>query len=170
VGYGQEVLQVIVVADAGPLLHLFWVGASAWALPPHTIDVVNEVWEEVESHAPDALHEARLRRVATSVSISEALSRWNLDRGERLALSYALAQRGEQEVLVLCDERQARLACNELSLSVVGSIGLIIEAFRAGRASVETASAALRNLPGPGRLHVKPQLIELALAAIASEE
>ena len=41
-----------IVASAGPLLHLFWVGASFWALPPHRIDVVSEVWEEVESHAP----------------------------------------------------------------------------------------------------------------------
>lgn len=34
---------MIVVADAGPLLHLFWVGATAWALPPQEIAVVEDV-------------------------------------------------------------------------------------------------------------------------------
>lgn len=156
----------MIVADAGPLLHLFWVGASSWALPPHNIDVVSEVWEEVESHAPEALQDARLQRVIAPVPVSQDISRWNLDRGEQAALSYALAQRGEKDVLVLCDERQARQACQELSLPVVGSIGLIVEAFRAGRASLEIASEALRNLPGAGRLHIKPQLIKLVLAAL----
>lgn len=33
----------MIVADAGPLLYLFWVGASSWALPPPTIEVVSEV-------------------------------------------------------------------------------------------------------------------------------
>jgi predicted nucleic acid-binding protein len=157
---------VIIVADAGPLLHLFWVEASSWALPPHPIDVVNEVWEEVAAHAPAALQDVRLRRVVGQVPVSEVLLDWNLDRGERAALNYALSQGSGQDILVLCDERQARLACKELSLPVVGSIGLIVEAFRACRVSLETASAALRNLPGIGRLHIKSQLIEAALAAL----
>jgi hypothetical protein len=27
--------SLVVVTDAGPLLHLHWVGASGWALPRH---------------------------------------------------------------------------------------------------------------------------------------
>ena len=155
-----------IVADAGPLLHLFWVGASSWALPPRSIDVVSEVWEEVEFHAPEALQDARLQRIIAPVPVSQDISRWNLDRGEQAALSYALARGSEQDVLVLCDERDARLACKELSLPVVGSIGLIVEAFRAGRASLGIASEALRNLPGAGRLHIRPGLIERVLASL----
>jgi len=146
---------VIIVADAGPLLHLFWVSASSWALPPHPINVVDEVWEEVASHAPAALQDTRLQRIVASIAVSPEVRRWNLDRGEKAALSYALSQRSGQDVLVLCDEHQARLACNALSLPVVGSIGLIVEAFRAGRISLEIVSTTLGNLPGFGRLHVK---------------
>lgn len=47
---------MIVVADTGPIVHLHWVGASAWALPPEPILVVRQVWDEVERHAPEALH------------------------------------------------------------------------------------------------------------------
>lgn len=46
---------MIVIADAGPILHLYWVDAMSWALPPEAIDVVEEVWQEVGKHAPEAL-------------------------------------------------------------------------------------------------------------------
>src|SRR5689334_1789217 len=132
---------MIVVADAGPPLHLYWVGASAWALPPQTIDVVDAVWEEVGRHAPGLLRDGRLRHVLQPVAVSPLLSPWRLDPGELAALSYALEQRSQADVLVLCDEREARRACAELSLPVVGSIGLVLEAFRGGRVTLETAEA-----------------------------
>jgi predicted nucleic acid-binding protein len=136
------------------------------ALPSHRIDVVSDVWEEVVIHAPDALQDSRLYRVTSPIQVPQNISQWNLDRGEQAALSYALAQRSEQDVLVLCDERQARQACTTLSLPVVGSIGLIVEAFRAGRASLAIASETLRNLPHTGRLHIRTQLIEQAVAEL----
>jgi predicted nucleic acid-binding protein len=108
---------VKIIADAGPLLHLFWVEASAWALPLQAIDVVQEVWAEV---------------------------------------------------LVLCDELVARDACTALLLPVVGSIGLILDAFRLGRVPHQTAVAALQDLPRRGRLHVRRQLIELAVEHLAA--
>jgi len=155
-----------IIADAGPLLHLFWVDASMWALPPHRIDVVSEVWDEVMSYAPEALQDLRLHRILLSAPVSQEISQWKLDLGEQAALSYALAQRVDHEVLILCDERQARLACTTLSLPVVGSIGLIVEAYRAGRVSFRIASETLRNLPEKGRLHIRQQLIDQAIASL----
>ena len=38
-----------VVADAGPLPHLYWVGALDWALPRQDIIVVDEVWQEASN-------------------------------------------------------------------------------------------------------------------------
>ena len=55
---------MIVVADTGPVVHLHWVGASSWALPPEPILVVREVWGEIERHAPEALRDPRLVRAA----------------------------------------------------------------------------------------------------------
>ena len=159
-----------IIADAGPLLHLFWTGASSWALPPQRIDVVNAVWEEVAFHAPQALDDVRLYRIMAAISASHDIAQWHLDLGEKEALSYALAQKPDHELLVLCDERQARQACKALSLPVVGSIGLIVEACRAGRTSIKSASDALRALPHSGRLHVKPDLIDQVLAALAQSQ
>jgi len=158
---------VIVIADAGPLLHLHWIGALAWGLPDQTIEVVDDVWIEVQRQAPEVLRDARLHRRTTPSPPPTTLSRWQLDAGELAALSYALQQRPDSEVLVLCDEREARSACRDLSIPVVGSIGLIVEAFRDGRVAREVAKTALHDLPRRGRLHVRDDLIGIAVAALS---
>jgi len=38
---------VIVVADAGPILHLHWIGSLSWGLPATKIHVVEQVWLEI---------------------------------------------------------------------------------------------------------------------------
>src|SRR3954465_15059281 len=53
---------VIVVADAGPILHLHWIGCLPWGLPPRRIRVVEQVWTEIIQHAPEALDDPRLER------------------------------------------------------------------------------------------------------------
>ncbi|MBK6686405.1 MAG: hypothetical protein IPG45_18190 [Deltaproteobacteria bacterium] len=45
---------MIVVADAGPILHLYWIDGASWALPPQDIFVVDQVWPEIEKFAPAA--------------------------------------------------------------------------------------------------------------------
>lgn len=70
---------------------------------------------------------------------------------------------------MLCDDYQARRACRAFSLPVIGSVGLIIEAHRAGRVSEEVAATALQELSGRGRFYVKPTLIVQALASIRAD-
>lgn len=157
---------MIAVADTGPLLHLFWVDALAWALPTEPISVVDEVWREVERHEPDILKDERLRHVTAPPVLPPELAARNLDSGEEAALNYALAQVGET-VLVLCDEIRARKACDILSLPVTGSIGLILRAFQEGQVSQQTAVTALRDLPTRGRLHIRADLLAAAIATIS---
>lgn len=83
---------MIVVADAGPLLHLHWVEATTWALPPMAIHVVDAVWSEVHEHDPAALTDPRFMRIASPHPRS-ALGLEGLDAGEAAAITYALAQR-----------------------------------------------------------------------------
>lgn len=161
---------MIVIADAGPLLHLFWVDALAWALPPQPVFVVEAVWREVSRHAPEALQDPRLQRVPLSFPVPPVLTDRRLDSGEEAALAYALTQPEGVDVLVLCDELRARRACRDLSLTVRGSVGLIIEAAQGGRVSPETARATLRDLPARGRLYVSAGVIAQALAAIDAVE
>ena len=58
------------------------------------------------------------------------------------------------------------LTCAALALPVTGSIGLIVEAYRAGRVARGDAVKALQDLPGCGRLRVAAELIELTIASL----
>ncbi len=156
---------MIVIADTGPLLHLFWVDALEWALPPQPVFVVESVWREIVSYAPEAIRDPRLRRVPTPADVPASLASRKLDSGEKAALAYALTLSAD-EVLILCDEIRGRRACRDLSLSVKGSVGLIIEAVQQGRTTKETARVALQDLAGRGRFYVKAGVIAQALAAI----
>jgi predicted nucleic acid-binding protein len=53
----------------------------------------------------------------------------SLDRGEAEAISIALSSAANQ---ILLDNRPARRVAERLGLHVVGSLGLLLEAFRAG--------------------------------------
>lgn len=161
---------MIVIADTGPLLHLFWVEALAWALPPQEIAVVEAVWREVSRHAPEALQDSRLQRIPTTALIPPFLTDRQLDAGEEAALAYALTQADRTDLLLLCDDQQARQACQDLGLPVTGTLGLIVAAFRLGRVSKEAAAAALVELPGRGRFFVKPALIAQTLVALDAVE
>lgn len=156
---------MIVIADTGPLLHLFWVDALDWALPLQPIFVVETVWREIVSYAPEAVNDARLRQVPTPAEVPTKLASQKLDDGEKAALAYALTL-PQEGILILCDEIRGRRACRDLALIVKGSVGLIIEAVQEGRATQDMARAALQDLPGRGRLYVKPNVIAQALAAI----
>jgi len=164
-GQRKALYPMIVIADAGPILHLYWVDAHLWALPPQEIAVVEAVWAEVNAYAPDALADNRFQRIKTPLPLSPLLADKRLHTGEATSLSYALTQSGES-LLILSDDQRARQACRVLSLPYIGSIGLIVEAYRAGLASKEAAEAALRGLPEQGRLYVKPSVINAALASL----
>ncbi len=160
---------MIVIADAGPILHLFWVDALLWALPPQEIIVVDAVRQEVAAYAPDALSDDRLSHAVIGVPISPLLEGKRLHTGEIAALSYALTKTEEDQVLILSDDHRARQVCRSLVLPFIGSIGLIVEALHAGLVSQETAQTALHDLPTRGRLYVKPTVIAQALAVLESE-
>lgn len=78
---------MIVVADAGPVLHLHWIGCLSWGLPPTPIHVVEQVWVEIAQHAPDALGDARLQRQAATGIDPILQDRFSLQLGETAAIA-----------------------------------------------------------------------------------
>ncbi len=160
---------MIVIADAGPLLHLFWVDALAWALPPQEVIVVETVWLEVERYAPDALRDERLGRIPDIIAVPALLAERQLDSGEEASLAYALTQPNQSATLVLSDDQQARRACQALSLPVTGTLGLISAAFQRGDVSKDTAQTALIELPTRGRFYVKPALIARTIETLKTQ-
>lgn len=135
---------MIVVADAGPILHLHWIGCLSWGLPPTPIHVVEQVWSEITQHAPQALDDPRLQREPV-VDIDPRLqAKFSLQLGETAAIAFALKHPAS---LLLTDDDAARRACVSVGLAAVGTIGLILEAARSKRVPHEEARQALEHLP-----------------------
>lgn len=154
---------MIVVADAGPILHLHWIGCLSWGLPRTPIHVVEQVWLEITQHAPQALDDPRLQREPV-VDIDQALqAKFSLQLGETAAIAFALKHPAS---LVLTDDEAARRACASIGLAAVGTIGLVLEAARSKRVSLDEARDALEQLPNKGRLHVKRELLDRAITAL----
>lgn len=154
---------MIVVADSGPVLHLYWIGCISWGLPPTKVQVVEQVWLEIAEHAPEALGDSRLERRSAEVVDPTLRSKFSLHDGEAAAIGFALKQ---SDPLLLTDDEAARRACSALGLAAVGTIGLILEAARAQRVSIDEARRALEDLRTVGRLHVRRELIARAVAAL----
>ena len=154
---------MIVVADAGPILHLHWIGCLSWGLPPTRIHVVEQVWTEIGQHAAEALLDPRLERESVVEIDSTLQAKFSLQSGETAAIAFALKH---SAALLLTDDAAARRACVSVGLAAVGTIGLILEAARGKRVAIDEARQALEQLPNKGRLHVTAELLERAIAAL----
>jgi predicted nucleic acid-binding protein len=128
---------LIVVSDAGPLIHLSLIGAldllsglhgrilipdlvygevvQAGAGLAGSIEVAKADWIEVVEHDPesDLFH----------------LLRTQLDAGEAAAIWLSVQRKAEW---FLSDDRQARVAAEALGFRVRGSLGVLAEAKRGG--------------------------------------
>lgn len=157
---------MIVVADAGPILHLHWIGCLSWGLPPTSVHVVEQVWIEITQHAPEALGDARFKRQAATDIDPVLQGRFSLQPGETAAIGFALRH---SPALLLTDDEAARRACASVALDAVGTIGLILEAARSKRVASAAAREALEALPTMGRMHVTRELLARAIAALEAE-
>lgn len=142
---------MIVVADAGPIIHLSLIGHLE--LVPGLFGRVvmpRRVYDEVVQ-AGSGLPGSEELRNATWVDLyenevrpdlSQLLGRF-LDAGEAAAIVLALDLGAD---LVLSDDRQARLASERLGFRVQGTVGILLEAKRQGRvAALATLLDDLRS-------------------------
>jgi predicted nucleic acid-binding protein len=135
----------------------------SWGLPATKVHVVEQVWLEIAQHAPQALADPRFERHLGTEADLELQRRFSLQLGETAAIGFALRQ---QSALLLTDDEAARRACATLRLPAVGTIGLVLEAARAQRATIAEARLALESLPTQGRLHVTRELLARAITAL----
>ena len=152
----------IVIADAGPLIHLDELGCFDLLRDFNRVLVPEAVWQEVKHHRPDALTRPgpRLERVTAPQATSRlsALSiSFTLHRGELEALELSTLY---PEALFLTDDTAARMAANSLNLRVHGTIGMVVRALRRQQRNRHEVVALLRAIPQRTTLHIKPSLLE----------
>ncbi len=162
-GAGEE----IAVVDAGPLIHL----AEIEAL--HTLAVFSKL------HLPDAVWAETVEQRRVS---ADTLNRFQIFHHTLVPLevtqftqTYDLTtlHLGEQECLLLCkqlnvpllvtDDLAARDAAKRLGLRPIGSLGVVVRAYRQGAISLADAERFLDQLYAVSSLFVTRNIVEIAI-------
>lgn len=158
----------IVVADAGPIIHLDELGC---------LDVLNSftevlippaVWQEIARHRPAALSASPvLKQVAVHNEPDEALRnlglRLALHSGELQALQLVVEYKA---TLFLTDDSAARVAATQLGCELHGTVGLILRSVRCGHRTQADAIRLLEAIPTRSTLHLKASLLERVIQLV----
>jgi predicted nucleic acid-binding protein len=153
----------IVVCDAGPLIHLDELGCLELLADFSTVLVPETVWQEVVSHRPTALqngavslHRMSSAKFRSPASLNYLCDAFNLDSGERAALSL---MHHYPEAIFLTDDAAARLAAQTLGYKVHGTIGILLRSIRRNQCTQEEILDLLEHLPSRSTLHITQSLL-----------
>jgi predicted nucleic acid-binding protein len=163
--------HAIVVCDAGPLIHLDEVGQLPLLADFVRVLVPNSVWLEVQRIRPSSLASddvdlERLTSPPPDSEVSGLASMLLLHAGEQEALCLARQFPG---ALLLTDDTAARLAAQRLTISVHGTIGILIRAIRRHQLSKADVVMTLRSLPDRSTLHIRRSLLEDIIQQVERE-
>lgn len=161
----------LVVADAGPLIHLDELAALDVLSHYKAVFVPNAVWLEVERHRPQALQQTSVKLIrqlpsAPSASISAMTAIYTLHHGEQEALSLCLNHAAD---VLLTDDTAARLAAKSLNITVHGTLGLLIHAARLQLRTPSEVLALLAAIPQQTTLHIRPSLLNEIVTRVKAE-
>ena len=161
----------LVVADAGPLIHLHELAALDVLRDFVEIFVPNAVWLEVLHHRPQALQQSDIKLIrqlppAPSAKINALSAVYTLHHGEREALALCL----DHTISVfLTDDTAARLAAKSLNITTHGTLGLLIRAVRQQLRTPSEALVLLAAIPQQTTLHIHPSLLNEVIARVKAE-
>lgn len=156
--------NVVVVCDAGPLIHLDDLGCLDLLRGFQMVLVPDAVWSEVSHHRPGLTMENWQRVTAPAFSSARlaAIARsLTLHSGEIEALRLAETT---GQCWFLSDDTAARLAAKQLGVRVHGTLGLLLRAIRIGQHSREAVVAILKTLPARSTLHISDRLLREIIA------
>lgn len=151
---------VMVVADAGPLIHLDELDSMGLLTDFYAVYVTSTVWREVEFHRPHALASLEGKVLRCSPVANERVDAlkalYTLHAGEYEALCQCLVV---PEALLLTDDTAARLAAKSLDVAAHGTIGLLLRAIRRRQLSKAQVVDVLKQIPARSSLHIRPALL-----------
>ncbi|NTU62632.1 MAG: hypothetical protein HGB05_04350 [Chloroflexi bacterium] len=162
-GAGDEVA----VVDAGPLIHLAEIDALHVLTVFGKLHLPQAVWAEtVEQGRVSADRLAHLQITRHALSLLEVaqfsqMRAWTaLHLGEQECL---LLGKQLNVPLLLTDDLAARDAAKRLSLKPVGSLGVIVRAYRHGLVPLTDAERFLSELYSVSSLFVTRDIVEIAI-------
>jgi predicted nucleic acid-binding protein len=151
----------LVVADAGPLIHLDELSALDVLMNYSAVFVPDAVWLEVHTHRPKALENTNVRFVhedspVISEKINALAALYTLHRGEREAMELCLAK---SVGVLLSDDTAARMACQTIHIQTHGTLGLLLRAVRLQLRTTQDVIGILESIPEKSSLHIRPELL-----------
>lgn len=163
---------VLVVADAGPLIHLDELDALDVLGDYAAVFVPDAVWLEVQHHRPQVLQQANVKLIrqlppAPSARINAMAAIYTLHNGEREALALCLDQAVN---ILLTDDTAARLAAKSLNIAAHGTLGLLIRAVRQQLRTPSEVVSLLAAIPQQTTLHIRPSLLNEAIARVRAAD
>jgi len=168
VGSGEVSLAV---ADAGPLIHLNEIGCLSLLRIFETLHIPDAVWSETVGRGHV------LQDDVQGLSIVQRHTLPPLEIAQFIQDNGLIAlHEGERECLFLCqhigvailltDDLAVREAAKQLNLTPVGSLGVVVRAYRLGRISLADAEHHISDLYDISSLFVTRALVELAIAQL----
>lgn len=153
--------QVVIIADAGPLIHLDELGCLDILADYSEILLPDAVWQEVLHHRPQALQHPKVnfrlhKLTVISLQVEALAPIYTLHRGEREALMLCVQF---SECTLLTDDTAARLAAKSLAITTHGTLGVLIRAVRRGLRTPNEVLALLAAIPLQSTLHIRPALL-----------
>ncbi|MFZ2393300.1 hypothetical protein [Rhodoferax sp.] len=159
----------MVVADAGPLIHLDELNCLSLLADFSEVRVPEAVWAEVLQHRPQALECRQVRWIKCSTEVSQEVATlaqiYTLHAGEYEALNLCLTC---PDAWLLTDDAAARLAAKALNIRAHGSLGLLIRAIRRQQLSKNQVINLLQQIPTQSSLHIRPGLLAEVIAQVTA--
>lgn len=160
--------QLEAVADAGPLIHLTEIGQLNALNIFGQIHIPDAVWSETVNLgrvAADNLYE--LKNITRYTLAQQAVTTFVADN------NFTHLHAGECECLYLCqqvgvytlltDDLSAREATKKLHGQPVGSLGIIVKAYKMGYLSLDIAKQCLHELHMTSTLFVTKEIVNIAI-------
>lgn len=156
------------VADAGPLIHLAEIEGFSLLSIFEILHISGAVWSEtVETgrvHGAEVLALSNTRRhTLADADVTRFVGEHNLHSlhvGERECL---LLCQQISVPLLLTDDLAVRKAAKSLGLTPVGSLGVVVKAYRLGHVSLADAERLIAGLYDVSTLFVTRAIVELAI-------
>ena len=168
----MEKTDTVVVADAGPLIHLDELQCLDLLDDFKEIMLSDTVLMEVVFHRPCFLASGLIFTTCPVISeIDNALqalfSLFSLHQGEQQSILLAWRR---PDVLFLTDDASARLAASQLGINVHGTIGILLRAVRRRQKTKDQAARIISSIPQHSSLHLKQSLIDEVIASLGGTE
>jgi predicted nucleic acid-binding protein len=161
--------RIIAVSDAGPLIHLSEIGLLSTLEVFESIHIPEAVCCEVAKHRGDVslkeiLHFDNIKdHTLDETDVARFIKENNLeklDNGERECLYLCI---NRNITLLLTDDLAVREATKDMNLKPVGSLGIIIRAYRMEKISLAEAEQYISDLYEVSSLFITKAITELAI-------